>query len=225
MAPLAVAGVLILVFGPYWWSRTVLRRYDRSEYFSGTGKDLARMLLERCGLHEVGVEESPAGDHYDPADKVVRLARDRCRRRSLTSVVVAAHEVGHAVQDQVRYPPLRARTRLVLTAARLERIGAMLIMAVPIIALIARVPATGMLMLAGGFATLFVPVLIHLITLPTEFDASFRRALPMLEDGNYIPDSDIPAARRILAACALTYVAQALFSLLNVWRWIRLLKR
>jgi Zn-dependent membrane protease YugP len=225
MAPIAIIGLLILVFGPYWWSRTVLRRYDRSEYFSGTGRELARLLLERCGLNEVDVEESPAGDHYDPADKAVRLARDRCQRRSLTSVVVAAHEVGHAVQDHDHYPPLRARTRLVRTAARIERIGAMLIMAVPVIALITRVPATGMMLLIGGFGTLFVPVLIHLITLPTEFDASFRRALPMLVDGGYIPESQIPAARRILTACALTYVAQALFGLLNVWRWIRLLRR
>ena len=225
MAFFLIAGLIVFVYGPYLWARMVMKRYDHPEYFSGTGMDLATLLLARCGMSDVGVAESVIGDHYDPAHKMVRLAPDRCRRRSLTSVVVAAHEVGHAVQDRTLYPPLRARTRLVTIAVRLERIGAMLVIAVPVVAVITRVPATGMLMLMGGFATLCIPVLVHLATLPTEFDASFHRALPMLVDGGYIPASQVPAARKILIACALTYVAQALVGLLNVWRWMRILRR
>ena len=67
-------------------------------------------------------------------------------------------------------------------------------------------------------------VVIHLVTLPVEFDASFNRALPILDQGGYLPPDDMPAARRILMACALTYVAASLAGLLNLWRWIRFLR-
>jgi Zn-dependent membrane protease YugP len=98
-------------------------------------------------------------------------------------------------------------------------------MVVPVIAVITRVPAAGFLMFLGGIATLCIPLLVHLLTLPTEFDASFNRALPLLASGKYIPQEDIPAAKKILLACALTYVVNALVGLLNVWRWIRILRR
>ena len=88
-----------------------------------------------------------------------------------------------------------------------------------------RVPSLGVLMFLGGLATLCIPVLVHLLTLPPEFDTSFNRALPMLSSGSYIPPEDIPAAKKILLACALTYVSNSLIGLLNVWRWIRLLRR
>jgi Zn-dependent membrane protease YugP len=114
---------------------------------------------------------------------------------------------------------------MVGTAAKIERIGAALMMGVPLLAVITRVPAAGFLMFLGGFATLCIPLVVHLLTLPTEFDASFKRALPLLASGEYIPQEDIPAAKKILLACALTYVANALVGLLNVWRWIRLLRR
>ena len=169
--------------------------------------------------------ETPLGDHYDPERKTIGLTRARCGRKSLTAVVVAAHEVGHAVQDHQGYAPLRVRTRMVAVAARMERLGAAVMMAVPVVALITRVPATGFMMFLGGLATLCIPLVVHLITLPTEFDASFRRALPILEEGRYIPPEDLPAARKILLACALTYVGSALVGLLNVWRWIRVLRR
>ena len=80
-------------------------------------------------------------------------------------------------------------------------------------------------MFLGGLTTLGMPIVIHLLTLPTEFNASFKRALPLLVEGAYIPPEDIPAARRILLACSLTYVANAMVGLLNVWRWIRVLRR
>ena len=110
-------------------------------------------------------------------------------------------------------------------ASQIERVGAGLMMAVPVIGLITRMPATGFMVFLGGMGTLCIPLVVHLITLPTEFDASFRRAMPLLVEGEYIPPEDIPAARRILWACSLTYVASALVGLLNIWRWIRVLRR
>jgi Zn-dependent membrane protease YugP len=216
---------LVVIYGPHLWARRVLKRYNRSEYFSGNGMELARLVLDAQDLQTVGVEETDTGDHYDPVAKTVRLTRERCGRRTLTAVVVAAHEVGHAIQDADRYPPLRTRTRLVAAAARFERIGAAIIVGVPIFAVITRVPAVGLLMFLAGLATLCVPLAVHLLTLPTEFDASFKRALPLLASGRYIPAEDLPAARRILLACALTYVINALVGLLNVYRWLRVLRR
>jgi len=222
---LIIAAVLLVVYGPHLWAGHIMNRYNRREYFSGTGMDLARLILNRLELDDVSVKETPQGDHYDPATKSVNLSRERCGRKSLTAVVVAAHEVGHALQDHTGYPPLRTRTRLVGAAAKFERIGAAILIAVPIFAVITRLPAAGFLLLLGGLATLCIPLVIHLLTLPTEFDASFKRALPMLASGNYIPAEDIPAARKILTACALTYVAGALVGLVNVWRWLRILRR
>ena len=111
------------------------------------------------------------------------------------------------------------------TAQKIERLGAIIMIAVPVLAGLTRAPSVGALMFLGGFGTLGIPVLVHLLTLPTEFDASFNRALPLLSSGQYIPPEDMPAARKILLACALTYVANSLMGLLNVWRWIRILRR
>jgi len=224
MIYLIIVAITVL-FGPHLWARHVLNRYNRQEYFSGSGIDLARLVLARLNLNEVAVEMTDTGAHYDPAGKIIRLTKSVCGRKTLTAVVVAAHEIGHAVQDQSGYKPLTTRTRMIGTAQKLERIGAIIMMAVPVLAGVTRAPSVGILMIAGGFATLCIPVLIHLLTLPTEFDASFNRALPILRSGSYIPPEDIPAARKILIACALTYVASALIGLLNVWRWIRVLRR
>ena len=216
---------LLSLFGPHFWAKRILQKYNQKEYFSGNGIELARMLLEQLELNDVAVELTDTADHYDPEKKVIRLTEATCGRRTLTAVVVAAHEVGHAIQDKAGYKPLQMRTRLVLAAARFERIGALLMMAVPVIAVLTRIPSAGLLMFLGGLLTLFMPVVVHALTLPTEFDASFNRALPLLSSGEYIPPEDLPAARRILRACSLTYVANSLMGLLNIWRWIRILRR
>jgi Zn-dependent membrane protease YugP len=220
--------ILILftvIYGPSLWAKHVLKKYNKDQYFSGTGIDLARLLLDRMDMKSVRVEETELGDHYDPENRVVRLSRENGRNKSLTSVVVAAHEVGHAIQAHTGYRPLQTRNRMITTAHKMEKLGAVLMLVVPLITVITRVPAAGFLMLIGGFITLCIPLVVHFVTLPVEFDASFNRALPILTAGDYIPTEDLPAARKILMACALTYVASALASLLNIWRWIRILRR
>ena len=218
---LAIIGLL----GPHFWAKRILDKYNREEYFSGNGIELSELVLARLGMHDVRVTITDTADHYDPQSKAIRLTQSRCGRRSLTAVVVAAHEIGHAIQDQAGYPPLQTRTRLIGTAVKIERVGAAIMVGVPLFAILTRVPSAGLLMFLGGLATLCTPVLIHLLTLPCELDASFKRALPLLSSGAYIPREDIPAARRILLACALTYVANSLMGLLNVWRWIKILRR
>jgi Zn-dependent membrane protease YugP len=83
----------------------------------------------------------------------------------------------------------------------------------------------GVLMFLAGIASMGVATIVHFVTLPVEYDASFNKALPILIKGNYIDEKDRPAARRILKAAALTYVAASLASLLNLWRWIAILRR
>jgi len=216
--------VLGLVFGPGIWVRRVLAKYSEpADRYSGTGAELARHLLDRHGLSEVPVERTEHGDHYDPEARAVRLMPERFDGRSLTAIAVAAHEVGHALQDRDGYRPLRLRTRLVRATQKFERLGAGLLMASPFIGLATR--AAGILSFLGGLLSLGSSAVVHAVTLPTEFDASFRRALPILSEGDYLYPKDRPHARRILTAAALTYVASALMSLLNIARWWAILRR
>jgi len=218
--------LLAIVFGPQLWVRHVLRKYSRpDDRYGGTGAELARHLLDRHGLEHVPVERTDRGDHYDPQAQAVRLMSERFDGRSLTAITVAAHEVGHALQDRDGYKPLRLRTRLARSTHHLERLGAALLMASPFIGVATRAPGAGLLVFAGGLLSLGSSALVHLVTLPTEFNASFARALPILAADDYLYPVDRPHARRILLAAAVTYVAAALMSLLNVARWWAILRR
>ena len=218
--------ILAAVFGPGLWVKRVLSKYSKPEdRYSGSGAELARHLLDLQGLQSVKVEETALGDHYDPEDKAVRLAPDKFSSHSLTAITVAAHEVGHALQDQDGYAPLRLRSHLVRASQKFEKLGAGILMISPFIGAITRVPGLGVLMFAGGLLTLGTATLVHVVTLPTELDASFGRALPLLERHGILKKADAPHARRLLRAAAFTYVAASLMSLLNIARWWAILRR
>lgn len=222
----AVVVLVLVVFGPGLWVSRVLDRYSvPADRYPRTGADTARLLLDRHGLASVRVEASETGDHYDPVGKVVRLTPDKFAGRSLTAITVAAHEVGHAVQDQGGYGPLRWRTRLVRLAGPVQKLGAGVLMVSPFIGALTRVPQVGIVLFLAGFLTLATSTLVHLVTLPTELDASFGRALPMLERNEVLRPVDRPHARRLLTAAALTYVSASLTSLLNIARWWAILRR
>ena len=171
------------------------------------------------------VESTADGDHYDPDSKVVRLTEDKYSGHSLTAITVAAHEVGHAIQDRDGYAPLRLRSQLVRASRKFERLGAGVLIVSPLIGVLTRAPALGVVMFLAGFITLATSTLVHFVTLPTEFDASFSRALPMLDKYQILKKVDRPHARRLLMAAALTYVAASLMSLLNIARWWAILRR
>ena len=218
--------LLALVFGPGWWVRKVMSRYSHpKDRYEGTGSELARHLLDRHDMQNIKVEETTKGDHYDPLDKVVRLSPENFNGRSLTAVTVAAHEVGHAIQDATGYAPLRMRTQLVMLTQPVQKLGAGILMAAPFIGIVTRAPSISLLMVLGGFMSLGAASLVHLVTLPTELDASFKRAMPLLENENVLKPVDLPHARRLLSAAALTYLAASLASLLNIARWWALLRR
>lgn len=218
--------ILLLVVGPSYWVKHTMEKYSEpADRYSFTGAQLARNLLDEANLHHVGVEETKLGDHYDPSEKMVRLAPDKFSGRSLTAIAVAAHEVGHAIQDRDNYPPLAMRTTLVQWAAPAEKLGAGILMLAPVIMTVLRSPAAGLLFIVGGMLTLGSAALVHALTLPMEMNASFARALPILERGRYLIEGDMPHARRLLNAAAWTYVAASLMTLLNIARWLAILRR
>ena len=220
---LIIAAVLV---GPGIWVRRVMARYAEPEdLYSFSGGDAARRLLDEAGLASVVVETTDKGDHYDPSAKAVRLSEDNFQHGSLTAVTIAAHEVGHAIQDAERYGPLVWRTAMVRWVGPIERLGAGLMFAAPVLTAITRAPGVGLVTLLGGFLVLATSIAVHAVTLPTEFDASFNRALPMLEDKRMLHNGDEPHARTLLRAAAMTYVAASLMSLLNIARWWAILRR
>ncbi|MEM8627060.1 MAG: zinc metallopeptidase [Pseudomonadota bacterium] len=224
----ALIGLLIigaLAFLPQLWVRRVIEsNSDHRPDFPGSGGEFAQHLLAEMKLTRVGVEETNMGDHYDPAAKMVRLLPQHFNGKSLSAVVIAAHEVGHAMQDATNYAPLRMRTRMARLAGTIQTVGMVVMLAAPVMVLITKSPAAALLNIAGGVLIIGFTVLIHAVTLPVEFDASFGRAMPVLKAGRYISERDMDSARNILRAAAFTYVAAAAMSLLDVARWMRVLR-
>ena len=224
---LIILLLLVLILGPQFWARYTFRRHGAVlERIPGTGGELARHLLDRFGMTDVGVEKTgQGGDHYDPEQRVVRLAPDNHDHNSLTAVAVAAHEVGHAIQHQRNEPKFALRHRLVRVAQTTQQIGAGAMFLLPVAMAITRAPSTGLLMAVIGLGRMASATLVHLVTLPVEIDASFGKALPILRSGQYILPEDEVAVRRVLRAAAFTYVAGSLASLLNLARWLAFLRR
>ena len=222
---LVIAIVLAIVVLPGMWVKRTLNKYSvEYDALPGTGGELAKHLIERFQL-PVKLETTEAGDHYDPQAQTVRLSEAFMNGRSLSAVAVATHEVGHAIQHHKNYGPLGLRTRLAGAAMKAERLGSAAFVFLPLLAIISRSPTLSGTLLAVAVGSMFLGVLVHLVTLPVEWDASFNRALPILAEGNYLNDQEMKIARKILLAAALTYVAGALLSVVNIWRWIYLLRR
>ena len=222
---LGLAFMLLAIFGPMLWVQTVMaaHRGDRED-LPGTGGELARHLLDLHGLQHVQVERTNSGDHYDPAEKTVRLTESNLNGRSITAVAIAAHEVAHAIQDRDDYGPLKWRESTVRTAAITDSLGSIALFGLSMLGSATMTPRFLLLGFAAVVLMGMVRVFAHLITLPVEFDASFKRALPVLEQGGYLQSGDLPGARSVLRAAALTYVAGSLIQILNLFRLLRFLR-
>lgn len=217
---LLIIPAAALIVGPRLWVETVRRRHDRVELEdSRTGGELARELLERQHLSGVQVEPTDLGDHYDPRRKAVRLTRENFERRSVAALATAAHEVGHALQDASQYPPFLWRADLVRIARGTAEIGGVLLLATPLVALASRHPLPPTIIGGVACAVIGTGVAAQLAALPTEWDASFHRALPLLADG-YLAGPQLASARHMLLACSLTYVASSLAAALQLWPWL-----
>lgn len=214
-----------LVFLPQWWVKRTLRRYsDDIERIPGTGSELARHLLDRFELQHVDVEPTQeGGDHYDPVTRTVRLSESYMNGHSLTAVAVATHEVGHAIQHAQGHRLLLLRGQLIHWSRGAQVMANYGFVLAPLAAVVSRSPSIGFILLAFSVLTFISSILIHLVTLPVELDASFGKALPILREG-YIEPADQASVERILKAAALTYVASSAASLLNAWRWLKIMR-
>lgn len=228
MALLAFIGVLLLgaiIFLPQYWVRRVIARHGGNRPdIPGTGGELVEHLVGELGLDGVRLETTGNGDHYDPDDRTVRLSNNHHGHRSVAAVAIAAHEIGHAIQHHRGERLLALRQKLAKLAAASDVVASVFFFAAPVLAVFVRSPAAFFALVAFGVALLGVRIVVHLVTLPVEYDASFNKALPILEQGGYLKREDMPAARQVLKAAALTYVASALVSLVDLARWIRILR-
>ncbi|CAO4183608.1 Peptidase [Methylorubrum aminovorans] len=222
---LALGAALLfgLVFGPHWWVRRAMQQHatERPD-LPGTGSELARHLLDLARLEHVLVEIAPA-DHYDPVSNVVRLSPGNHDGRSITAVAIAAHEVAHALQHAAGDRLLAARVRFAPVVQGFEFLAALMMMTAPVVLAFFHSPVLLALQVGFGIALLGVRLMFNILTLPVEFDASFRRALPILERGHFLDAGDMPGARTVLRAAALTYVASSLMALVSIARFRRLL--
>ncbi len=220
---LAVLLILGLMFYPQYATRKLLQKFSTPRAdFPGTGGEFAQHLIQRFKLTDVSTEITAAGDHYDPQARCVRLTKDNYEGKSLTAVVVAAHEVGHAIQHHTQSRALLTRTALAKFAAYSGKAAQIALIAIPL--LTATSPGLARLAMVVVVGGILMSTLVHLITLPVEWDASFNKAMPVLREGNYLSEADLENAKRILRACAMTYVSASLGSLIGVLRWVRWLR-
>ena len=133
--------VLAIIFGPSLWVKLVMKRYSSEKpEMPGTGGELAEHLIERFSLEDVKVEVTKLGDHYDPIEKKVRLLQEHYESKSLTAIAIAAHEVGHAIQDHQGDKRLVTRTKMVPIVDKLARWSVAIIYLSPVIGIITRHP-------------------------------------------------------------------------------------
>lgn len=180
-----------------------------------TGADAARKILDDNGLYNIRVEHvsGSLSDHYDPTANVIRLSDSTYASDSVAAIGVAAHEAGHAVQHAVGYAPIKVRNAIVPAVNICSRLS------MPIFIL-------GLILGAAGLANvgimLFAGALVfQLVTLPVEFNAS-RRALRILNTSAMLDEQELRGAKKVLSAAAMTYVAAALSSALQLLRLVLL---
>ena len=214
---LILAAAFLLVALPGLWIQRVLDQHavERPD-MPATGAVFTREALDRLGLTHVKVEATELGNHYDPDAKAVRLEQRFLNGKSLSGIVVAAHEIGHAMQHAMALPMFERRLKLARRAHVFQNIAAAFLFAAPLLVLIGKTPAALIINVVGIVGSLLMSVAVQVTTLPVEFDASFKRALPLLKEGGFLHDRDMPAARNVLKAAAYTYVASLLRTLISI---------
>ncbi|WP_025321578.1 zinc metallopeptidase [Deferrisoma camini] len=205
-----IAPAFLLSLAAQMWVQSAFRKYgERMNRRGITGARAAELILARAGLDDVRIETAQGflSDHYDPRSRVLRLSPDVYSTPSLAAVGVAAHEAGHALQHAAGYAPLSLRTALVPAAS----VGSQL--AWPLLVFGFLLQATALVKL--GVVFFAAAVVFQLVTLPVEFNAS-RRALAAVESVGILGPDEMPGARQVLTAAALTYVAAAVTSVMQL---------
>ena len=206
---------------PKVWLNFAMKSNDKElEHMPFNAEEFGQLILEENNLKNVIIEETSLVDHYDLNDKTVRIQEGRLAKKSLTSIAIVCHEIGHAIQHAEGYGPLIKRTNIVEKTQWLSKVGGVILYSgLPLIL------ATG----SFGFIkvclilvliSVLLGVFVHLITLEVEIDASFNRAMPILQQK--IPSEYHAQCKNVLNAAAFTYIVGALTSFLSL-RYIWLL--
>lgn len=212
---LVLIGVIISLWAQGRVTST-FNRYSRVRSMTGmTGAEAAKRLLNSQGIYDVTVRPVAGNltDHYDPRTKTVNLSQSVFNSSSVAAIGVAAHECGHVIQDAREYVPLKIRAALVPVA----NIGSNL--AIPLIILGVIIGGVGSPLAEIGILMFSLAVLFQLVTLPVEFNAS-SRALKILGDSRILAEDEVKKAREVLGSAALTYVAAAASSILQLLRLV-----
>ncbi len=191
-------------------------KYSRVRARSGiTGAQAARNLLAAAGLGHVAVQmgQGHLTDHYDPRKRVIRLSPEVFQSSSLAALGIAAHETGHAIQHGKGYLPLALRNNFF----PLANIGSRLAMPLFLIGFLFSAQGASNFFMDLGILLFAFTVVFHIITLPVEFNAS-RRAIALLEGGNFLAGDEVKGARQVLNAAALTYLAATAVALVHLFR-------
>lgn len=215
---LLLIGIAITLWASYNIKAT-FKKYSQLRYSkNATAEVVANWILKQNGITNVRIERISGSltDHYDPVNKVLRLSDSVYGSVSMAAIGVAAHECGHAIQDSIAYQPLVTRRKLVPIA----NIGSTI--SYPIILLGIFFGATGLLNI--GIILFSAVVVFQLVTLPVEFDAS-KRACTILETSNRFAPTEIDAVKKVLSAAAMTYLASALNSILQLMRLLNISRR
>ena len=200
-----------------------------SSYFTGMGRnaaDAAHMILSANGLYHVRIERVSGHltDHFDPRANVLRLSDSVYSSSSAAAVGVAAHEAGHAIQHAQGYVPIIIRRKLVPITNFASRISWIVILLGMVISFFAALSEVGSLIALFGVGLFSVTAVFQLVTLPCEFNAS-RRALRCLEESGWYNSDEIYAAKKVLSAAALTYVAALFVTVIQVLRLLLIFGR
>jgi uncharacterized protein len=212
-----VGPAILLAMWAQWKVHSAFAEAKEIPAGSGlTGAETAQRILDEYGIHDVTVEgvNSFLGDHYDSRSKVLRLSPDVYNGRSLASLGIAAHEVGHAIQDAKAYAPLTLRNGLVPMASIGSNLAIILIIAGAVMAALRPLAIVGLMLWA-------VVVLFQIINLPVEFNAS-RRARAVLLSSGMITQVEDQTVAKVLNAAAMTYVAATITAILQMlyWAWV-----
>ena len=212
--------LFVFVLPKFWLSNAMKKNDEELMNMPFTAEEFGQIILKENNLSDVKIEETEQVDHYDLHDKTVRVQQGRLAKKSLTSLTIICHEIGHAIQHKEEYGPLVRRTSLVERTQWISKFGGVILYSgLPLIL------ATGSfglikVCLLLVLISVLLGVFIHLITLDVESDARFNRAMPILEEN--IPSEYHSQCKNVLQAAAYTYVIGALTSFLSL-RYIWLL--
>lgn len=213
---LVIIGLLISLAASGYVNRT-FRKFDEVQSQRNvSGTEAAEFILQQSGIHDVAVQKISGNltDNYNGQTKILSLSEATADSTSVAAIGVAAHECGHAVQDQTNYWPMRLRTAIVPFA----NIGSTI--SFPLI-LIGVLLSWNHTLISIGILAFSLALLFQLVTLPVEFNAS-HRAISILAAGGILSADEVPLVRQVLMAAALTYVAAALSTFLQLLRLILL---